>query len=108
MVLGWALQLGTGKGHGVPWFDFKKQSALNVLGQEGQCKNKELKNRFSRKYKKGPAVYYKSRTGGWPHHKCWGPLASCRAHRPILLLEGSPDVPGPGDNKKPALVHLTS
>lgn len=52
MVLGWALQLGR-KGHRVPWFDFKKQSALNVLGQEVQCKNKELKNRFSRKYKKG-------------------------------------------------------
>lgn len=37
MVLGWALQLGR-KGHGVPWFDFKKQSPLTSWAEKGSVK----------------------------------------------------------------------
>lgn len=42
----------TEKGTVFLWFD-KKQSVLTVSGQEGQHRNKELKNRFSRDYRKG-------------------------------------------------------
>lgn len=97
----------TEKGTVFLWFD-KKQSVLTVSGQEGQHRNKELKNRFSREYRKGASCLLQKldwltgwgviRSAGdlWlpagptdPSCSCWG-LRVCQ----VLVTEQKPCLHG--------------